>query len=287
MSREGVERTMNAVATLALGSDPIKWARPAFIRHDPSRDVPRDSWSWMNKLATIHTSDARGFRQWEAVGRRVKKGAKASYILAPVFVQKKDADGEKTGEGFRFYKAIPVFAIEDTEGEPLPPREEAVMRTIAAPSLYTVCAAWNIPVTVTPARDGASGSYSRRGIVLHTEDPSTFSHEVAHAAHDRLLQLRGVDMFRDMTDERANGFLEAVAELASSALIAHMGLPTAVATAESSAAYVRMWACRDSVKDSRIARALCDALECVSMIVNAANGGETRGETRGETPSEA
>ncbi len=30
------------------------------------------------------TEDARGFRQWEKVGRRVKKGAKAFYILAPV-----------------------------------------------------------------------------------------------------------------------------------------------------------------------------------------------------------
>jgi len=30
------------------------------------------------------TEDARGFRQWQKVGRRVKKGAKAFYILAPI-----------------------------------------------------------------------------------------------------------------------------------------------------------------------------------------------------------
>jgi len=30
------------------------------------------------------TADARVFKQWQKAGRRVKKGAKAFYILAPV-----------------------------------------------------------------------------------------------------------------------------------------------------------------------------------------------------------
>jgi hypothetical protein len=32
--------------------------------------------------------DARGFRQWQKANRQVKKGAKAIYILAPMFFKK-------------------------------------------------------------------------------------------------------------------------------------------------------------------------------------------------------
>ena len=41
--------------------------------------VPCRSWSWRNRLiVALHkTSDARGFRQWEQVGRQVMKGQKA------------------------------------------------------------------------------------------------------------------------------------------------------------------------------------------------------------------
>ena len=46
---------------------------------------PSDRWSFFNRLIMLmNTEDARGFRQWKQVGRHVKKGAKAFYILAPV-----------------------------------------------------------------------------------------------------------------------------------------------------------------------------------------------------------
>ena len=41
------------------------------------------------------TEDARGFRQWEKVGRMVKKGAKAFYILAPRIIKVKDEETEE------------------------------------------------------------------------------------------------------------------------------------------------------------------------------------------------
>ena len=68
---------------------------------------------------------ARGFRQWEnEFNRTVKKGEKAMYILAP---QKRIIEkyvDEETGEEVKkyqhYFKAVPVFELSQTEGEPIP-----------------------------------------------------------------------------------------------------------------------------------------------------------------------
>lgn len=89
---------------------------------------PLDSWSFRNKVIAFahNTMDARGYKQWQKVGRQVKKGASAFYIFGPIIKtveeEKENEDGETTVEekeklvGFR---TIPVFRKEDTEGEPL------------------------------------------------------------------------------------------------------------------------------------------------------------------------
>lgn len=64
-----------------------------------------------------------GFRQWEQFGRRVVKGAKAVWILAPITRKIRDEDdaGNVTEHsavvGFR---GVPVFDVADTDGTPLP-----------------------------------------------------------------------------------------------------------------------------------------------------------------------
>lgn len=103
------------------------------IRPKPGHKKPSDSWSLGNKILMFlnGTDDARGFKQWQNVGRSVKKGAKAFYILAPAKrkITRKVTD-EDTGEekeeeraiitGFR---DVPVFRCEDTEGDPIPKPE--------------------------------------------------------------------------------------------------------------------------------------------------------------------
>jgi hypothetical protein len=66
-----------------------------FIRRGDN--VPCRAWSWRNQLlAALHGhADARGFRQWELVGRHVRKGDKAFYILSPCV---KVVTDENTGE---------------------------------------------------------------------------------------------------------------------------------------------------------------------------------------------
>lgn len=85
---------------------------------------PSDNWSIGNILIMAFigkTDDARTYKQWQTAHRQVKRGAKAFYIYAPVTRKIKAADS-LTGEddyillGFR---TLPVFRLEDTEGEPV------------------------------------------------------------------------------------------------------------------------------------------------------------------------
>ena len=174
---------------------------PAAVAHTTltrrADDVrPSDKWSLGNRLLmlAVGTEDARGFNQWQEVGRRVKKGAKAIYILAPVtkkkLVRRTETDPE-TGEtrvieeertvitGFR---GVPVFRYEDTEGEPLP---EADYDPPEPPPLFDV--AWKFvgSVQYRPFVGAYYGYFNpaKREIVLNAHDASVFFHELAHAVH--------------------------------------------------------------------------------------------------------
>jgi len=91
-------------------------------------DIPADKWSFLNRVLMYlnETEDARGFRQWQQVGRYVKKGSRAFYIIGPVTkkitAEKSLESGEKVREEKQIiagFKGIPVFRFEDTEGEPI------------------------------------------------------------------------------------------------------------------------------------------------------------------------
>jgi hypothetical protein len=87
----------------------------------PIADIPSARWSKLNRIVMFlsGTQDARGFRQWEEAGRKVKKGSKAIYILVPNF---RSIEDEKSGSERNViigFMARPVFRLEDTDGEPL------------------------------------------------------------------------------------------------------------------------------------------------------------------------
>ena len=88
----------------------------------PEADVPSARWSLTNRLLMVlaGTQDARGIKQWNAVGRRVKKGAKALRIFAPRIIRVKaqkpaeplEDQGEENQEqqklvGFLLYPCVP------------------------------------------------------------------------------------------------------------------------------------------------------------------------------------
>ena len=150
--------------------------------------LPFDRWSLSNRiLAYIQTgsTDLRGYRQWQRVGRHVRKGSRAAFILAPCTAKVTD---EKTGEVvqvLRGFRSVPVFPFEATVGDPLPvydltPRDLPPLTDVAR--RLGVSVEWR----VLPA--DRLGSYAIDGsrIRLGTQDPAVFFHELAHAAHSRI-----------------------------------------------------------------------------------------------------
>jgi hypothetical protein len=155
---------------------------PIFIRRRDS--VPCAAWSWGNQLiVALHGhSDARGFRQWQQVNRYVREGERAIHILAPVIRKVTEDDEERlVAVGFR---AMPVFGLEQTDGEPVPTGDEAVDAWLASLPLREVAAEWGIGVQ---AFNGGRrlGSFRPGQIALGVQNLSTWCHELVHAADHR------------------------------------------------------------------------------------------------------
>ncbi len=173
----------------------------------PPLDVPCARWSLSNRLLVFlsGTDDARGFNQWKETGRFVCPGAKALYILAPILIQKRDEEegGEKEPEKvLKGFRVIPVFRAEDTEGEPL---SHPSVLPPEPPPLLEVAQAWGIRVDYAAIRSTYLGTYSpsRKQIRLCTHDEQTFFHELAHAAHEKVLGAlkRGQDWKQEIVAE--------------------------------------------------------------------------------------
>jgi len=67
-------------------------------------------------------SRVSGYRSWQKLGRQVKRGAKAIWILAPITHRKRDEHDERSEEPeiVTTFRSVPVFDIADTTGDPLP-----------------------------------------------------------------------------------------------------------------------------------------------------------------------
>ncbi len=152
-------------------------------------DVPCARYSVVNRLLIMfaRTGDARGYRQWEKAGRRVKKGTKAFYIFVPKIVPRKNKDGEEETACTGF-AMVPMFRYEDTEGQPLP--EHA---PVTIPPLVDVARKAGIGVTWGRSTRGEYGYFSpgSNQINLSSEDPNVFFHELVHAYDNKTTKLKG------------------------------------------------------------------------------------------------
>lgn len=159
-------------------------------------DKPSDKWSIGNKiLQSIQgTDDSRGFKQWNTVGRAVKKGSKAIYIVAPLTRKIKEINS-KTGKEedklvIKSFRAIPVYRVEDTEGDPLPQPVEYLPAEY--PPLFDVAEKLGISVSYSPCGGLYLGTYtiSNNSIKLCSHDAIVYFHELAHAVHNTFSDLR-------------------------------------------------------------------------------------------------
>lgn len=182
---------------------PAAVARTTIRRQGSPGDRPSDLWSLSNRLIMLFsgTEDARGFKQWKGAGRSVRKGSKALWILAPVqrtFFEDDEKRGERVPRRVLVgFKAVPVFAVEDTEGEPLPDSEATDHAPVGLPPLFETAGDLGVSVEYAPGGAGTRGeygSYHLGGSVgkpgelirLRSHDEGVFFHELAHAAHDRI-----------------------------------------------------------------------------------------------------
>ena len=195
---------------------------PVFLDIDDDR--PCCSWSWRNRVlvALAGFDDARGCRQWNEVGRRIRKGERCRCcILAPVTVKGKGDDGA-ADDGGRValigFRSVPVFGYEQTDGAELPARE-AARELIDALPLVEVAREWGLRVEAFKGNErGCAGFFApEAGVVaVGVSNLSTWAHELVHAADHRLGALK----------ERGQHWRsETVAELGGAVLLHLIGRP--------------------------------------------------------------
>lgn len=205
-----------------------------------------------------------GFRQWEKMNRRVKKGAKAVYILAPVAITRKGPDGKPLlddqgrEQKFHVFKSIPVFNVTDTEGEPLPEHPGSTHDGTVRPGVLTglrdriATAGYAYSETETaidPAQGrGTLGFTSPEGYV--SVDPrlsdsmkaSVLAHELAHIKCGHI---------EDIAEYRTHrGRMETEAEMTAYLVNRELGMDAEDASSFSPA-YIAGW----SQGDAKVVRA--------------------------------
>jgi len=191
------EQVANSILSAFESGDIPSKLQTVFIRRND--DIPCRYWSWNNQLLTAfkNTNDARGFRQWQDVGRKVKKGAKAFFILGPCKAKKIVIDPEtgKEKDGFFIYgfKSIPVFRIEDTEifdaekWEKHSKPDSDNQQFIQSLPFVDVANKWGLKVeTFNGKNKNYLGFYVRgQQLAIGTKNLATWAHELVHAADDK------------------------------------------------------------------------------------------------------
>ena len=245
---------------------------------------------WLNTAAKFHsysfnnqvllavqgaTGPVAGYQAWAAMGRQVRKGEKALWILAPMTSRgpRPDADGAldaddlggpeaastaagavdsprpATGRGVYGFKGVPVFDIASTDGDPIPtPPRPQLLEGQAPPGLWDaldeVITARGFTVTRCPtAADigGANGltDYRTRTVTVRADvDDLMACKTLAHEAGHTLLH-NPLDPLAE--GPACRGLIEVEAESVAYLVAAHHGLDTA----DYSFAYIATWAGRD------------------------------------------
>lgn len=220
-------------------------------------------------------SRVAGFATWKSLGRAVRKGERAIWILAPMTGRRtRKADGEEHRPilGFR---PVAVFDVAQTDGEPLP----EVCRTLegddpAAGFGLLVDRAYRLGYTVErtelPGTTNGDCSFARRRIRVECRnDPAqqvkTLAHELAHA------------LLHEGTDDRPLAELEAES---TAFVVCHtLGLDTSGYTF----GYVACWAGGGPEAVARIKASGARIQQAASVILDSLEETPTGGDAAAPT----
>jgi hypothetical protein len=179
-------------------------------------------------------SSVAGFNAWKKLNRNVKKGEKGIRILAPM-VHKDKEDHESVRVSFR---AVAVFDVSQTEGEPLP---EIVTRlegddngVLAALKEFATSKGFRV---VEEEMGETNGSCSYRSPITITLNPNrsllqqakTLAHELGHAL---------LHCGENYTGHDAKSAMELEAESVAFVVLQHFGIDSG----DYSFGYISHWA---------------------------------------------
>jgi DNA primase catalytic core len=231
-----------------------------------------------------HATLVAGYQAWAAMGRQVRRGEKALYILAPVTRRGPRTDPDQASDVDELpetqraadpgpdpatspravvgFTAVAVFDVAQTDGDPLPTPPRPQLLEGQAPSglwdaLVATITARGYTVGRSPSADelgGANGvtdfgagSVTVRGDVDDAQAVKTLAHEAGHVL---------LHHPRDRGQGPAcRGLIEVEAESVAYLVAAHHGLPTD----DYSFAYIATWAGRDNEAVAATARRVLDA----------------------------
>jgi hypothetical protein len=146
---------------------------------------------------------------------RVRAGEKAFHILIPLTKKVEDAEDGKEKVITYGFKTAAVFGYSQTEGEPLKGDVES-QNWIAQLPLIDVAKSWNLSVNSFSGERAKPLGYYKHGqaIALGVENLSTWTHELIHAADDKLGHL---------AEKGQHWASETVAELGGAILLECLG----------------------------------------------------------------
>jgi len=113
---ETLERLTNGIAQLTSSDSWTTWLRvqARFHRYSFSDAL-------LVALQCPGATRVTGFHTWRRLGRTVRRGESALWILAPVTRRvASDDDPEQSTHIVTAFRPVPVFDISQTEGDPLP-----------------------------------------------------------------------------------------------------------------------------------------------------------------------
>lgn len=277
--------------------------QPTFsnIRHDRARQAlveaveeltTTEGWKrWLECRAVFHryslnntllimgqrpdASRVAGYKAWQKVGRQVRKGEKGIAILAPQSGPCRGCDGNGKVDGLTCsrchgsgrwltFRAVHVFDLSQTDGEPLPEITSPVTGQEEAAHalnrhLLTVARREALDLEFEDLRAGLNGYYDpeRGRIVLALDMPaaqqaSVLTHELAHH-FDPEPPESGADYHAQ------RGGFETVAEAAGFVVSRAAGLDTT----DASAGYVAAWANGDAGAVFRLAERIDKAASLI------------------------
>ena len=144
-----------------------------------------------------HATHVASYKKWQReFNRQVRKGERAIRILAPIQLKRTitdhDEDGNEKERELRWtgFKAVPVFDVSQTDGEPLP--EIATKLTEEVDGYERIVRSLTdlagIPVTFMAYDDASNGYFDRYSNEIVVKDGmsqsqtvKTLVHEVAHS----------------------------------------------------------------------------------------------------------